>query len=66
MINIIVLWQTRYMQAALDHLPANGYRFDPADVARLTPLGHPTINLDGRYGRTSRPPTAGLRPLRIE
>ena len=25
----------------------------PADVARLTPLGHPTINLDGRYcGRT--------------
>jgi hypothetical protein len=26
---------------------------DPADVARLTPLGHPTINLDGRYRTTS-------------
>ena len=66
MINIIVLWQTRYMQAALDHLAANGYQLDPADVARLTPLGHATINLDGRYRTTSRPPTAGLRPLRVE
>jgi hypothetical protein len=54
------------MQAALDHLAANGYQLDPADVARLTPLGHPTINLDGRYRTTSRPPTAGLRPLRVE
>jgi hypothetical protein len=38
----------------------------PADVARLTPLGHPTINLDGRYRTTSRPPATGLRPLRID
>ena len=66
MINIIVLWQTRYMQAALDHPAANGYQLDPADVARLTPLGHPTINLNGRYRTTSRPPTAGLRPLRVD
>ena len=55
-----------HMQAALDHLAANGYQLDPADVARLTPLGHPTINLNGRYRTTSRPPTAGLRPLRVE
>src|SRR5260370_27032187 len=34
--------------------------------ARLTPLGHPTINLDGRYRTTSRPPTTGLRPLRTD
>src|SRR5215813_1899996 len=45
MINVIVLWQTIYIQAALDHLAAKGYPIDPADVARLTPLGHPTINL---------------------
>jgi len=45
-------------------IAAIGYQLDPADVARLTPLGHPTINLDGRYRTTSRPPTAGLRPLR--
>jgi hypothetical protein len=43
---------------------AQGYPIDPADVARLTPLGHPAINLDGRYRITSRPPATGLRPLR--
>jgi TnpA family transposase len=64
MINIIVLWQTVYTQAALDHLAANGHHPDPADIARLTPLGHPTINLNGRYHTTTRPPTSGLRPLR--
>jgi hypothetical protein len=39
---------------------------DPADVAGRTPLGHPMINLDGRYRTTSRPPTTGLRPLRTD
>ena len=61
-----MLWQTVYTQAALDHLAASGYPLDSADVARLTPLGHPTINLDGRYRTTSRPPATGLRPLRID
>src|SRR6266568_7873194 len=65
MINVIVLWQTVNIQAALDHLAAKGYPIDPADVARLTPLGHPTVNLDGRYRTTNRPPATGLRPLRI-
>ncbi len=64
MINIIVLWQTVYVQAALNHLAANGYPLDPADIARLSPLGHPTINLDGRYRTTSHPPATRLRPLR--
>jgi TnpA family transposase len=64
MINIIVLWQTVYMQAALDHLAEQGHPIDPADVARLSPLAHPTINLQGRYQTTSRPPITGLRPLR--
>ena len=64
MINVIVLWQTVYIQAALDHLAAKGYPIGPADVARLTPLGHPAINLDGRYRTTNRPPATGLRPLR--
>ena len=64
MINVIVPWQTVYIQAALDHLAAKGYPIDPADVARLTPLGNPAINLDGRYRTTNRPPATGLRPLR--
>ena len=36
MVNLIVLWQTVYLQAALDHLVANGHEPDPADVARLS------------------------------
>jgi TnpA family transposase len=65
MINIIVLWQTVYMQAALDHLAEQGYPINPANIARLSPLAHPTINLQGRYQTTSRPPTTELQPLRI-
>lgn len=64
MINIIVLRQTACTQAALDHLVANGHHPDPVDVARLSPLGHPTINLNGRYHTTSKLPTSGLRALR--
>ena len=64
MVNVIVLWQTVYIQAALDHLVATGQKFDRADVARLSPLGHPTINLNGRYRITGRAPSGGLRPLR--
>ena len=41
MINVIVLWQTVYIQAALDHLAAKGYPIDPADGARLPHLGTP-------------------------
>ena len=29
-------------------------------------LGHPTINLQGRYRTTSRVPLTGLRPLRTK
>jgi len=65
MVNVIVLWQTVYIQAALDHLVATGQKFDRADVARLSPLGHPTINLNGRYRTTGRAPSGGLRPLGV-
>jgi len=66
MVSIIVLWQTVHIQAALDHLGASGHELDPdpADVARLSPLGHPSINLQGRYRTTSRAPSGGLRPVR--
>lgn len=64
MVNIIVLWQTVYTQSALDHLADQGHHIGPTDVARLSPLAHPTINLKGRYRTTRRPPTNNLRPLR--
>ena len=66
MVNLVCLWNTVYTQAALDHLRANGYQPDPADLARLTPLGHPSINLNGRYRTTGRPPATGLRSLRTD
>ncbi|MGH9164491.1 MAG: Tn3 family transposase [Acidimicrobiales bacterium] len=53
-----------YIQAALDHLAAMGHKINPADLARLSPLGHPNINLNGRYRTTGRAPSGGLRPLR--
>lgn len=66
MINTIVLWQTVYTQAALDHLTDQGHEIDPADVARLSPLYHANISLQGRYQTTSRPDQNHLRPLRTD
>jgi hypothetical protein len=56
----VVLWQTVYIQAALDHLAAAGEEIDPADVARLAPLGHPTIT-----SRAAAGPRPGPRPRRL-
>ena len=61
MINVIVLWQTAYIQAALDHLAAKGYPINPANVVRLTPLGHPTTNL-ARSLPHHQPPTRHRTP----
>ncbi|HEX6596598.1 MAG TPA: Tn3 family transposase [Acidimicrobiales bacterium] len=54
----------RHIQAALDHLRCGELRGRPADLARLSPLGHPTINLQGRYRTTGRAPSGSVRPLR--
>jgi len=70
MVNVIVLRQTVYIQAALDHLAAGGHKIDPADVHRLSPLGHPTSTfrvatgppverLPAGCGRCGRPRDAG-------
>jgi hypothetical protein len=48
-LNIVVLWNTLYMDAALAQLHQEGYPVQEEDVARLSPLicGH--INMLGRY-----------------
>ena len=62
MINVIVLWQTVYTQAALGHLAARGYPLDPADVARLIPLGHPRSTWTAATGPpVGHPPPASGR-----
>ena len=49
MVNVIVLWNTIYMDAALNKLRAEGFDVRDEDVARLSPLGFEHINMLGRY-----------------
>ena len=62
-LNAVVLWNTRYTDAALAQLRAQGYPVLDGDAARLSPLGDTHLNVHGRY--TFTPPAGeGLRPLR--
>jgi TnpA family transposase len=62
-LNAVVLWNTRYTDAALSALRTDGHPTRDADAARLSPLGDAHINVQGRYAFPP-PPTGGLRPLR--
>ena len=48
-LNVIVLWNTIYMTAALNQLREQGYPIHNDDVARLSPLIFDHINMLGRY-----------------
>jgi hypothetical protein len=49
-VNVIVLWNTIYMDAALNQLrAAEGVDMRAEDLARLSPLGFDHINMLGRY-----------------
>ena len=64
-VNMIVLWNTVYIERALAQLRSEGYALQEEDVARLSPLGTEHINLLGRY-RFALPEelaTDGFRPL---
>jgi TnpA family transposase len=65
-LNMIVLWNSMYMEAALDQLRADGYTVKDEDVARLSPLLHEHINMLGRYSFSVPDAVAKgeLRPLR--
>jgi TnpA family transposase len=65
-VNAIILWNTIYMDAALDQLRAEGFDVRDDDVARLSPLGFEHINMLGRYAFTLPDGVARgeLRPLR--
>ena len=65
-VNMIVLWNTIYMQAALEQLRAEDYSVREEDVVRLSPLGHEHINLLGRYSFVVPEAVARgeMRPLR--
>jgi TnpA family transposase len=65
-LNIVVLWNTIYMNAALAQLKREGHRVQDEDVTRLSPLVHDHINVLGRYSfAVPEAVTRGeLRPLR--
>ena len=65
-VNVIILWNTRYTGATLDWLRELGEETATVDVARLSPLKHGHINVLGRYHfEVAEDVAAGaLRPLR--
>lgn len=48
-VNAIVLWNTLYLDAALNHLRQTGVEVREEDIARLWPLGWEHINFLGRF-----------------
>jgi Tn3 transposase DDE domain len=65
-VNIIVLWNTLYIDAALQQLEQEGFEVRSEDIARLSPLVYEHINVLGRYA-FSLPEAVSrgeLRPLR--
>ncbi|WP_106314979.1 Tn3 family transposase [Legionella pneumophila] len=65
--NAIVLWNTVYMQAALDYLRAQGEVIHQEDEARLSPLGRKHINFLGHFSFMLPKVVAEgqLRPLNV-
>lgn len=64
--NALVLWNTIYMQASLDHLKQQGEDVKEEDKARLSPLSHKHVNILGHYSftLTEQILNGQLRPLK--
>ncbi|MER7355916.1 Tn3 family transposase [Nonomuraea dietziae] len=60
-INAIVHWTTRYIDAAVAQLQAEGHEIREEDITRLSPPKHRNLNLLGRYSFTAATPAAGAR-----
>jgi TnpA family transposase len=63
--NAVVLWNTIYIQAALDNLRQQSFEIKEEDEARLSPLVHGHINMLGHYSfiLTENVLKGELRPL---
>lgn len=62
-LNAVVLWTTKYIDAAVAQLRAEDQEIRDEDVSRLSPLKHKNLNVLGRYSFTPSVPAGGLRPL---
>lgn len=63
-LNAMVLFTTRYVDAAVTQLRADGFDVRDEDVARLSPFVRHHINVLGRYSFQLPDLPGGLRPLR--
>jgi TnpA family transposase len=66
-LNCVVLWNTAYIDAALNQLRAQGYPVRDEDVARLSPFMRKHINVHGKYSFspvTPAGPAKGIKPAR--
>jgi TnpA family transposase len=65
-LNAVVLWTTRHLDAAVARLRAEDHGIKDEDVARLSPLKDRHINFLGRYRFNIQAggPGQGLRPVR--
>ena len=64
--NALVLWNTIYIQASLDHLREQGKDVKEEDKARLSPLSYKHVNMLGHYSFTLAEQVLNgqLRPLK--
>lgn len=64
-VNAVAVWNTVYMQAAIEHLKSIGQYISESDLEHLSPVRYEHINVFGKYSFDS-PATLndeGLRPL---
>jgi TnpA family transposase len=65
-VNMIVLWNTLYMQAAIEQLRAEGYPVLNEDIAHLSPRVHDHINISFATRSRSRNRSPGASYDRLE
>jgi hypothetical protein len=65
-VNMIVVWNTLYLDRALADVRSRGGEVQRADVERLSPLGHEHISFTGHYSFALADPVrrGGYMPLR--
>lgn len=66
MVNAVILWNTMYMERALEDMRQRGMTILPEDVARLSPIVHEHVNVYGKYSFTLAEPIqqGAYHPLR--
>ena len=67
-VNAVAVWNTVYMQAAIQHLKSIGQEISEADLEHLSPVRYEHINVFGKYSfdRPSVLTDDGLRPLVVK